>query len=160
VLCDVKDAGHEAELLGLLHAHGVVQRTLVASFRPEILRAAAVHEPGVALARSHPDDRYGISERLPGAAIDAGLGALRLALPYRIGRMLAGSGASVATLHHAVVSRTLVERCHARGAAVLAWTVNDAAALARVEALGVDGVITDDPRIFDEAVTLDSDTGA
>ena len=74
--------------------------------------------------------------------------------------MLEAAGASVATLHHGVVSRGLVERCHGRGVAVLAWTVNDAEALARVEALGVDGVITDDPRIFDGAVTLDSDTGA
>ena len=160
VLCDVKASGREAELLGLLRAHGLAERTVVASFLPEVLRAAAEHELGLVLARSYPDDRHGISERLPGAAIDAGLAGLRLALPYRIGRMLEASGAAVATLHHGVVSRALVERCHGRGVAVLAWTVNDAAALARVEALGVDGVITDDPRIFDGAVTLDSDTGA
>ena len=32
--------------------------------------------------------------------------------------------------------------------AVLAWTVNDRAVLRKLDALGVDGVISDDPRIF------------
>ena len=50
-------------------------------------------------------------------------------------------------LHWALVSRSLVERCHARGAAVLAWTIEDEAALRRVLAAGVDGVIANDPRL-------------
>ena len=53
-----------------------------------------------------------------------------------------------AMLHYSVVSPAAVERAHARGAAVFAWTVNDDAALDRVVAAGVDGVITNDPRIF------------
>jgi glycerophosphoryl diester phosphodiesterase len=145
LLCDVKDAGHEAGLVELLRAHGLAERALVASFRPGILRAVA---PGIPRARSYPDDRLGVSGRIPDPAVNAGLATLRRVLPYRIGRMLASAGASVATLHHAVVSRPLVERCHALGVPILAWTVNDAAALARVDGLGVDGVITDDPRIF------------
>ena len=42
-----------------------------------------------------------------------------------------------------------VERCHALGVSVFAWTVDDEELLARVVATGVDGVITNDPRIFD-----------
>jgi glycerophosphoryl diester phosphodiesterase len=51
-------------------------------------------------------------------------------------------------LHYALVSRRLVERCHARGAAVLAWTVLDEKALRSVLVAGVDGVIANDPRLF------------
>jgi glycerophosphoryl diester phosphodiesterase len=51
-------------------------------------------------------------------------------------------------LHYALVSRRLVERCHARGAAVLAWTVEDRVALERVLAAGVDGVIANDPGLL------------
>ena len=40
----------------------------------------------------------------------------------------------------------------ARGVAVLAWTVDAPADLERVLAAGVDGVITNDPRIFQPAV--------
>jgi glycerophosphoryl diester phosphodiesterase len=73
---------------------------------------------------------------------------LRAALPGRVARMLDRAQAGALMLFHSVISRAAVERAHARGAAVFAWTVNDAAALDRMVAAGVDGVITDDPRIF------------
>jgi glycerophosphoryl diester phosphodiesterase len=149
LLCDVKEAGREAELVALLQRHALAERTVVASFLGEVLRATAALEPGLTLARSYPDDRLGVSEHLPDAAIEAGLAALRRALPYRIARMLRAPGATAATLHHRVISPPLVARCRALGVPILAWTVNDREALERAEALGVDGVITDDPRIFE-----------
>jgi glycerophosphoryl diester phosphodiesterase len=48
-------------------------------------------------------------------------------------------------LHHAVVSAAAVERAHARGAAVWAWTVDDPIEAERVVRAGVDAVITNDP---------------
>jgi glycerophosphoryl diester phosphodiesterase len=42
-----------------------------------------------------------------------------------------------------------VRHIHAAGGELYAWTVDDAARIARLEALGVDGVITNDPRLFD-----------
>jgi glycerophosphoryl diester phosphodiesterase len=68
-------------------------------------------------------------------------------LARRIGRMLATANAAM--LHWQVVTRAVVERCHALGAPVFAWTVLDADELRRVDDLGVDGVIVDDPRIFE-----------
>ena len=51
-------------------------------------------------------------------------------------------------LHHTVVSAAAVDRAHALGAVVCTWTVDDARTLARVEAAGVDAVVSNDPRIF------------
>jgi glycerophosphoryl diester phosphodiesterase len=75
--------------------------------------------------------------------------ALRLLLPSRIEAMVGEAEASATTLDHRLVTRATVERCHSLGVAVLAWTVNDRAVLQKLDRLGVDGVITDDPRIFD-----------
>jgi glycerophosphoryl diester phosphodiesterase len=69
-------------------------------------------------------------------------------LPYRLGRWLERAGASVASLHYAVLSAAAVEASHAAGAAVFTWTVNEPELLEQVVELGVDGVVTDDPRIF------------
>jgi glycerophosphoryl diester phosphodiesterase len=63
--------------------------------------------------------------------------------------MLRRAGATALMLQHRLVTSAAVDRAHAAGAPVLAWTVDTAADLARVEAAGVDGVITNDPRIFD-----------
>jgi glycerophosphoryl diester phosphodiesterase len=73
---------------------------------------------------------------------------MRAALPFRLQRLLAGAGASAAMLHFAVVSRAAVEHCHSLGVPVLVWTVDDHAWLARLQAMGVDGVITNNPHIF------------
>jgi glycerophosphoryl diester phosphodiesterase len=36
---------------------------------------------------------------------------------------------------------------------VLVWTVNDPKLVSRLEGLGVDGVVTDDPRVFGDTLT-------
>jgi glycerophosphoryl diester phosphodiesterase len=51
-------------------------------------------------------------------------------------------------LHHGVLSQGAVDRCHAAGAAIWVWTVNEPELLRQVVALGVDGIISDDPRLF------------
>jgi glycerophosphoryl diester phosphodiesterase len=69
--------------------------------------------------------------------------------------MIERAGATALMLQHAVVSAPAVERAHAAGVAVWAWTVDDPAELARLEAAGVDAVITNDPGIFGGLATLD-----
>jgi glycerophosphoryl diester phosphodiesterase len=46
------------------------------------------------------------------------------------------------------VTPAAVARAHARDAPVVAWTVDDPDDLARVEAAGVDAVVTNDPSMF------------
>ena len=51
-------------------------------------------------------------------------------------------------VHRLLVSRLLVARVHEAGGQIYVWTVDDSGEIARLEALGVDGVITNDPRLF------------
>lgn len=148
VLLDVKGPGYEAELAEAVRRHGWVERTLVSSCHAESVRLLGQLEPGLRRGLTYPFDRLGISSRrLLRPATRAGLAGLRAALPWRIGGLLARADASVATLNHAVVSAAVVRSCHARGAQVLAWTVDDPALAARLAALGVDGIISDDPTV-------------
>lgn len=149
VILDVKSAGIETAVVEALRRAQLLGRSVVASFHPRALRAVKTLEPTLATGLSYPLDRAGIAER-PSfqPLIRAGLAGLRRTLPARIGGMLVRAGADAAMLHHALVSRRLVERCHARDAAVLAWTVEDEDVLRAVLAAGVDGVIANDPRLF------------
>jgi glycerophosphoryl diester phosphodiesterase len=146
---DLKAVGHERELVEALRSHGLLERSLVSSFRAGSLRALADIAPELARSFTYPEDRLGISRRRPFSyAVRGGLVALRRVLPRRISAMVDRAQALAATLHYQLVTRRTVEVCHARGAAVWAWTVNDPDAAARLEELGVDAIITDDPRIF------------
>ena len=146
---DVKWVDYEVGVVEALRRHGLVGRTLVSSFFSRSLRAIGAHEPGLRLGLSYPLDRHGVSRRRAFApVVGAGAWTLRRALPYRIGRWLEAAGATVATLHHLLVSSQVVRACHARDAAVFAWTVDDPAVAHRLAAAGVDGIITNDPRIF------------
>ena len=149
LLADVKRPGYESALVEALRRHDLIEQTLASSAEVGALQALRRIEPDLRRGRTYPRDRLRLGRRRTLVPV-AGptLAALRAALPFRIGRLLAEADASVATLQHRIVSRSVVERCHARGAAVFAWTVNDPALVARLDGLGVDGVITDDPRVF------------
>jgi glycerophosphoryl diester phosphodiesterase len=152
LLADVKRPGYESALVDALRRHDLVERTLVSSAELGTLKALRRIEPSLMRGWTYPRDRLRLGRHRPLLPVgSATLAALRAALPLRIGRLLAETEASVATLQHRIISRAAVERCHSRGVAVFAWTVNDPAALVRLKGLGVDGVITDDPRVFRDA---------
>ncbi|MGI9111280.1 MAG: glycerophosphodiester phosphodiesterase [Gaiellaceae bacterium] len=143
------------ELATALDRHGLVGRTVVSSFHRQSLAAVARAAPGVRIGFTYPEDSRGISRRrVLHPAIRLGTVALRAALPRRVGTMLARAGSDALMLHQAVVSADAVAAAHARGAAVWCWTVDRHEELARMEAAGVDAVITNDPRIFPSAATL------
>jgi glycerophosphoryl diester phosphodiesterase len=146
---DLKAHGHEAELVRALRAHDLLERTLVSSFHLRSLRALQHLEPRLPRSFTYPEDKLGIAKyRAMHHPIRVGLHVMRRLLPRRLGAMLALADASALTLIYTVVTREIVDVCHARGVAVWAWTVNDAGTAASLGAMGTDAIITDDPRIF------------
>ena len=152
---DLKLTTRLDELAAALERHGVAERAVVSSFHLPSLQAIAAHAPHVPIGFTYPEDRYGVSKRRGlKPAIRLGTLALRRAIVARIPAMIARADARALMLQHAVVSPAAVARAHAAGAAVWAWTVDDPAELARLEAAGVDAVITNDPSIFSGVATL------
>lgn len=152
---DLKLSARLGEVAAALTRHGVLERTVVSSFHRPSLHALAVHAPELCLGFTYPEDRYGVSKR-PALrpAIRIGSAALRKAVAVRVPSMLARAGAQALMLQHAVVTRAAVERAHGLGAAVWAWTVDHPDELARLDAAGVDAVITNDPRIFERSTGM------
>jgi glycerophosphoryl diester phosphodiesterase len=147
---DLKTHAHGREVADVLTRHGVLDRTFVSSHNWRALREIAEHAPAVTRGYSYPEDRLGIGKVKPLLPVmGAAVLAMRTALPSRVDRWLRRAGASVAVLHYYFVSRTVIDRCHALGAPVIAWTVDDPKLLRRLAALGVDGVVSNDPRIFE-----------
>lgn len=150
---DLKGSGFEESVAQAIRRHGLTERCVVSTFYAPSLRRLAAVSPALARGLTYPVDRHGLAQRrllTPVAA--AAASALRRALPRRIGALLRRVGASAAMLHWSVLSPAAVERAHAHGAAVFAWTIDDQPLLARALSAGVDAVITNDPRIFHTSV--------
>jgi len=149
VQVDVKVGGNEAAIAGALRRHDLLGRAFVSSFSLPILAAFAAAEPGLPRSLTYPEDRLGATERrLLRPAVRPTLAVLRALAPRRLPRWLRIAGAQAATLNWAVVSPAAVAACHRRGAAVYAWTVNEPALANTLVESGIDGIITDDPRIL------------
>jgi glycerophosphoryl diester phosphodiesterase len=146
---DLKATGTEAAIVDALRRHDAVERSLVSTFWPRSLRVLHDLEPELARGLTYPEDRHGLSaRRILGGLVRPGLAAMRSVLALRLQRMLAGANANVAVLHLQVVSDSVVRRCHELDVPVLAWTALSSEEVRRLDRLGVDGVIADDPRIL------------
>ena len=137
------------ELAAAIVRHGLEARTVVSGVHVESLQAVARAAPGVRVGMTYPEDKLSISRRpylwpivSLGLHLAAGLGS------FRLPRLARRAGASAVMLQHRLVTEIVGGRAHAAGLPVLAWTVDEPAELERVVAAGVDGVITNDPRIF------------
>jgi glycerophosphoryl diester phosphodiesterase len=149
VQLDVKLPGAEREIAAALRRHGLLERAFVSSFAMATLEAFAREEPTLPRSYTYPDDRYGLtSVRALRPVLRAALAALRTGLPRRLPAWLRSVDAAAATLNWTVVSPAAVDACHALGAAVYAWTVNDPNVVRTLLETGIDGIITDDPRLL------------
>jgi glycerophosphoryl diester phosphodiesterase len=149
VQLDVKVGGTESQVAAALRTHGLEGRAFVSSFSLPILRAFAAAVPELPRSLTYPEDRLGVSERrVLRPAVRSGLAVLRARLPRRLPGWLDRAGAQAATLNWAVVTPAAVAVCHAAGAAVYVWTVNEPVLATTLVASGIDGIIMDDPRIL------------
>jgi glycerophosphoryl diester phosphodiesterase len=146
---DLKSIGIEHAVVDALRRHGVVDRAWVSGFDARALRLVADLEPELPRSYTLPRDRLGISRRGPLAPIvRSALAAIGASLPRRLPALLTDARAAAATLHYSVCSPAAVARAHDVGAAVYVWTVDDPRLAQRLVDAGVDGIITNDPRIF------------
>jgi glycerophosphoryl diester phosphodiesterase len=149
VQVDVKDAGLEAGIVRALREHDLLSRAFVSAFSLPILHAFAAAEPLLPRSFTYPEDRLGATEnRLLRPAVRPALTVLRALAPRRLPRLLRAADVQAATLNWGVASPATVAACHASGVAVFVWTVNQAALATTLVASGIDGIITDDPRIL------------
>jgi glycerophosphoryl diester phosphodiesterase len=132
---DIKHVGCESALLDALHRFGLLDRALLSTQVPMVIDR---------LRQLEPRARTGIS---------VGGRAARLSRRWRDWRVevLAGLASrrwDAVMAQHRLVGRHLLEQVTERGGLLYAWTVNDRAAIAALRGLGINGVVTADPRLF------------
>jgi glycerophosphoryl diester phosphodiesterase len=146
---DLKLPGYEARVVDALRAHGLVERTLVSTTFMRSLVAVRALEPRLRLGWSVPRARRDYTRswiyRVPAYAA---IGRIKRRLPGVAREHLAAGRCDALMVHWRLVTGELVEAVAAAGGELYVWTVDDARRIRRLEALGVTGVITNDPRLF------------
>ena len=151
---DLKLPGYELRVLEALREHGLEDRALVSSqyLRSlQLLRGAA---PGLRLGWSVPRlKRDPLRSPFTAVPAFAMLQVYRRVLPRQAASAMRTLRLDALMAQWRLISGALVRAVHATGGHLYAWTVDDPAQILRLEALGVDGVITNDPRLFDQRIS-------
>jgi glycerophosphoryl diester phosphodiesterase len=146
---DIKLPGYELRVLQALRAFGVLERTLVSGMFPAGLALIRAEEPELRLGWSVPRVRRDYTTDLltavPALAMLSGYRAL---LPRRARAALRAGLFDAIMAHWRVVTPALLRAVRAGAGQLYVWTVDDARMIAKLSALGVDGIITNDPRLF------------
>ena len=146
---DLKLPGYEARVVHALRERDLVERTLISSQYMRSLVKIRELEPGLRLGWSVPRARRDYTKSvlwlLP--ALSA-LAFMRRRLPGLAAGHLGEGRADAVMAHHRLATPKLVKAVHDAGGELYVWTVDDADHIRRLEAMGADAVITNDPRLF------------
>jgi glycerophosphoryl diester phosphodiesterase len=146
---DLKLPGYERRVVEALRAHGLLERTLVSTTYMRSLVAVRALEPELRLGWSVPRLRR---DWTASPVTIAPAYALLVRLRHRLPGIAAGhvrAGRCNALMAHwKLVTPRLVRVLREAGGDLYVWTVDERERILELEALGVTGVITNDPRLF------------
>jgi glycerophosphoryl diester phosphodiesterase len=148
--CDLKIAGREDEVVRVLRERDLIGRAQISTMEVSSLMALRELDPEVPLGWTLPKvTRDWNSRAWARPLVAAGLVSLRARLPGVVRHRAPELGVNSIWAYHPVVTRRIVETCHDLGLELVAWTVDDAPRMRTLAAMGVDGICTNDPRLFD-----------
>jgi glycerophosphoryl diester phosphodiesterase len=146
---DIKLPGYELRVLAALRERGLVERSLISGMFPPGLALIREAEPTLRLGWSVPrvrrDYTTDMLTAIPALAILTGYRAM---LPRRARAALLEGRFDAIMAHWRVVTPALVRAVREGGGELYVWTVDDARRIEQLSAMGVDGIITNDPRLF------------
>jgi glycerophosphoryl diester phosphodiesterase len=146
---DVKLPGYELRVLEGLRQLDLVSRTLVSGMFPSGLAQIRAAEPALRLGWSVPRVRRDYTtDMLTAVPALAFLTGYRALLPGRARTALREGRVDAIMAHWRVVTGRLVRAVREGGGELYVWTVDDASRISRLTEMGVDGIITNDPRLF------------
>jgi glycerophosphoryl diester phosphodiesterase len=150
--CDLKLAGREAELAGALAGRGLTERAMVSTMEVESLMKLRQLEPELRLGWTYPKTRRDWTQYGWAApALRAGISAIRRRFPAILAKKAPALGVSAVWAYHPIITPRLVDAARQADVELFAWTVDDAARMHELLAMGVDGICTNDPRLFEVA---------
>jgi glycerophosphoryl diester phosphodiesterase len=146
---DVKLPGREEEVVDALRERGLIGRAMVSTMEMHTLKRILELEPALRRGWTYPKvTKDWTSKRWAKPALMAALVGMRHRLPGLAAEKLPQFGVEAMWVYHPLVSPRLARICGLAKVELIAWTVDDAARMQKLVAQGVDGICSNDPRLF------------
>lgn len=148
---DLKDRGYEDRVIELLREKNILGDVVISTLILESLVKIKEIVPHVRTSISYPSDQFNVS-KIPilKPITRHALTVKRWLLPFRLLGIMANARADATTLHFRTVSQATLNRVHAYGGKVYAWTVDNIAPMRALHAMGVDGIVSNRPDLFEQ----------
>jgi glycerophosphoryl diester phosphodiesterase len=148
---DVKLPGREEELVEALRERDLVGRAMISTMEMHTLRRVLELEPALRRGWTYPKVTKDWSRRRwARGPVLAAMVAMRHRLPGLAAEKLPQFGVEAMWVYHPLVSSRLARICDLAGVELIAWTVDDAARMEKLVAAGVHGLVSNDPRLFQQ----------
>lgn len=146
---DLKLRGFERQVVELLREYDLESRSLISTMEVESLPLIRQASSSAKLGLSVPKVKRNWAEHWATRPVAVGtLMVLRRRVPKLIARAIRAGGIDACMSHQSLVTPYFVEQVHDAGGELYVWTVDHAADIARFAAMGVNGVASNDPRLF------------
>jgi glycerophosphoryl diester phosphodiesterase len=148
---DLKLPGREEDMVDALRERGLIDRAMISTTEMHSLKRVLELEPGLRRGWTFPQTRKDWTSK-PWAkpAVWAALKGMRIQLPGLAAEKLPKFGVYAMWVYHPLVSAKLARICELCGVKLIAWTVDDAGRMRELVEMGVDGLVSNDPRLFEQ----------
>ena len=146
---DIKLPGREEEFVEALRERDLIDRAMVSTMEMHTLKRVLELEPKLRRGWTYPKAGRDYTRR-PWAKpmLQAAIAGMRLQLPGLAAEKLPQFGVFAMWVYHPLVSPKLAGICKRAGVELIAWTVDDEPRLRKLVDMVVDGLVSNDPRLF------------
>jgi glycerophosphoryl diester phosphodiesterase len=147
---DLKTHGYEERVVAALRERGLESRALISTMEVVSLPVLRAASDVVRVGWSVPKVKHNyLAHWATRPLAIASLQILRRTVPRAVARALRAGEIDAVMSHYSLVTPHFVRTVERAGGELYVWTVDDAPDIRRFERMGVTGVITNDPRLFD-----------
>jgi glycerophosphoryl diester phosphodiesterase len=148
---DIKLPGREEEIVEALRERDLFGRAMISTMELSTLARIRDLEPGLRRGWTYPKvTRDWASKRWARGPMVAALVAMRQRLPALAARELSRLEVEAMWVYHPIISRRLAQVTARAGVELIAWTVDELPQMRKLVEAGVNGLCSNDPRLFAE----------
>ena len=146
---DIKLPGREEEVVEALQERGLIERAMISTMEMHTLKRVLELQPALRRGWTYPKvTKDWTKKRWARAPMLGAMVAMRHRLPGLAAQKLPQFGVAAMWVYHPLITPRLARICSLAQVELIAWTVDEVPRMQKLLDAGVDGICSNDPRLF------------